>query len=260
MITRSKFNQTLKKIFSQDLLDQARKKDQHMPNGLQVPGNPEINHIVTGVSISAELINQAMSRGADTLIVHHGLNLDSPYQLLLPAQAARLKLLFEYEMNLYGYHYVLDAHPQLGNNAQLAKALKAKTKEPYFDGWGFIAKLSKPIKLSTLSEKLKKVVDHDVFVVEAIREMKVQTLGIVSGGGVPRNKELLEIQEKQIDVHLTGEIKESSLYQFLELGVGYIAAGHYATETLGIKALTKKLQQELKGKVKVEFVEVSNPL
>lgn len=259
MITRIQLNQTLAKILGKDLLQKARVKDEHGPNGLQLRGTEKISKIITGVSLSAESMQQAAQQKAQAIITHHGMQMNFPYHIVLPDQQFRLELALGHELNLYGYHYALDAHPTLGNNAQLAKLLQAKIIAPYFDEWGFVAQLPQSMKLTDLSEKLTKLFNHDVFVVEVGQET-VQTLGIVSGGGVPRQKEILEMLEKKVDVHITGEIRESQPYQFAELGIPYLACGHYATETLGIKALTKKLQQELKNKVKIEFMDLPNPL
>ncbi|MGD9129108.1 MAG: Nif3-like dinuclear metal center hexameric protein [Candidatus Woesebacteria bacterium] len=259
MIKQSQLDDYLKKLFTPDLIKKAREIDTKLPNGLQVPGRKEIKKIVTGVSISAELIKQAIKKKADTIIVHHALNLALPYNILLPYQQKRLKLLLENNLNLFGFHYCLDADSKIGNNAVMAKLLKAKIVDSYFDTWGFVGELSKAASIQSLADKVKKICDHDVFVINASKG-KVKRLGIVSGGGIPDLKDLAEIREKQVELHITGEIKESSLHQFLESGISYFAGGHYATETLGIKALTKKIKKDFKGQVEIEFVDINNPL
>ncbi len=259
MLTQHQLNQTLKKILTPELLEKAKVKDPFLPNGLQISGSEKIEKIVTGVSISEEFINKAVEKNAQAMIFHHGLQLEFPYHVMRADHKKRLQLIFKNDLNVYGYHFVLDAHPTLGNNAQLAQKLNAEIIESYFDEWGYVAKLQKSTTNKQLSDKLRKIFDHDIFIVKGKEE--IQTLGIVSGGGIPGNKELItEIVEKNVDAHITGEIKERIPHQFKELDISYFAGGHYATETLGIKALTEELKKELQGKIEVEFVDVENEL
>jgi len=260
MLKKNQFNQYLEELFTPELIEKARKVDPKMSNGLQIPGTDEIKHVIVGVSISAALIDEALERGADTIITHHGLNMSYPYNLMLPQQALRLKLLLCNNLNLYGFHHVLDAHPELGHNAQLAKLLGARIVKPYKQDWGFIAELPQAIELQKLADKLKEILDHDIFVVEAGEDKKVKRLGLIAGAGMPRSIDLLQILEDQVDVHITGEIAEWNVYQFMEMGIAYMACGHNATEALGMKALTKKLQNQFKGKIKVEFIDIPNPI
>lgn len=257
---RAQFVKKLDEILGFDLVAKAQEVDTRMPNGLQVPGQNEIKKVVSGVSISAALIDAALEQEADTIITHHGLSFSLLQQCLTPVLTRRLRLLLANDINLFGYHYVLDAHPTLGNNAQLLTQLGAKIHDTYFDDWGFIGKLKQPTLLSDLSEQLKELVDHDVFVIDAGLD-KIQTLGVVTGRGLPSSAAVVaEMLQHQVDAHITGEISEWNVHQFLELGISFLAAGHYATETLGIKALTQKLASELKGEVKISFVDIPNPV
>ncbi len=261
MMTQKKLSDYFEQTFSSDLLVKARQVDERMANGLQVAGKKEIKKIVTGVSISSSLIEQAVAKQADALLVHHGLDLSFPYNLMLPYQQQRQKLLFEHELNLYGFHYCLDAHQDLGHNAVLAKKLKAKIVKPYFDNWGWIADLPKPVKLEQLAAWLKKIVDHDVFVVQGQDQAKVvKRLGLITGRGIPRHKQIVQLLEDRVEVHITGEISEWNVFQFMELDTAYLACGHYASESLGVKALTGKMKHDLKGQVEVEFIDLYNPV
>lgn len=258
MIKQTSFNQYLEQLFGQDFLQQARQIDKHMPNGLQLSGSKEIKKIVVGVSINQELIDLAIKKGADTIMVHHGLMLNFTYNLIPNYMAERLRLLLSNNINLYGFHYVLDAHQQLGNNAVLAERLGAKIIKPYFATWGFVAQLPRAVPLAELANNLQAVVNHPVLVVDAGKK-SVQTLGVVSGRGVPYPSEPPEISG-QIDVHITGEISEWVPHQFKEMGVSYLSAGHYATERLGVLALAKQIEQDLGKQLAIEFVDVENEI
>lgn len=256
---RQDFNLYLENLFGKDFLQKARTVDPVMPNGLQLAGSKEIKKIVTGVSLNQALIRKALAVKADTLIVHHALDLRFAYHLIPTYQAARLRLLLANNFNLYGYHYALDAHLEYGNNAQLAKKLNATLVKPYIDEWGYIADLPAVMDLSTLQEKLEKFFDHSIYLIDGGKK-KIKRLGICSGRGVPDPSNLPEILENQVDVHITGEVSEWTVQQFKEMGVNYMAGGHYATERLGIESLTAKINQDLKDQLKIEFIDVPNDI
>lgn len=254
---RHKFNDYLKQIFSSDFLVKAKELDSKLPNGLQVPGKTEIKKIVTGVSINQEFIQKALAQKADTIIVHHGLMLNFPNNLILTYQAERLRLILANELNLYGFHYALDAHLQFGNNAVLAKKLGANIVGPYFAQWGCVAELPEPWSLDKLKKELEQIVDHKFIAIDGGKK-QIKILGLVTGRGVPYHSELPEIIDSQIDAHITGEISEWVPHQFAEMEVSFLAGGHYATERLGIQALTAKIKADLAGQIEIEFIDVNN--
>ncbi|HEM61328.1 MAG TPA: Nif3-like dinuclear metal center protein, partial [Chloroflexi bacterium] len=139
--------------FLADFLGDVGDKDPHMPNGLQVRGREEINLLATGVSASMRLFEEAVARNADALLAHHGLNL--PEGMLLDTIfTQRLRFLFEHDLSLFAYHYLLDSHPEVGNNVQIIKALGARPTEPYGEGgWGWYGEFETPVALDRLVDE-----------------------------------------------------------------------------------------------------------
>jgi len=256
---RDKLIQFIEKTIGKELLYKARKKDEHMPNGLQWQGKEEIKKIVLGVSANEDFFKEAVKAGADALIVHHGLGKDLPYNLFSPSLQKRIKILVKNDLSLFGYHYVLDSHPEIGNNAIIIKKLGAKkTNMPLLDEWGWVGEFKKSQKIDDLSKKCSQIFSHDVFVVKAGKE-KIKRIGVVSGRGVPFGTEKLELVEKDVDLYITGEVSEWNPHDFKETGISCFACGHYATEVFGVQELGLRIKKEF-PKLDVEFIDVFNPL
>jgi dinuclear metal center YbgI/SA1388 family protein len=228
-------------------------------NGLQVPGPPLVETIATGVSANAELFELAAGERADLLLVHHGLLWGSGVQAIDTQLKRRLKLLFDAEMALAAYHLPLDAHPELGNNALLARALDAVGLEPFArhhgQQIGFVATLAGDgVPAQELFDRVHAITSREPLVFEAGPE-RVRRLAIVSGAGADYLEETLAAGA---DGLLTGEISERSMAQARELGLHLISAGHYATETLGIRRLGEHLAERFG--VRHVFIDVPNPV
>jgi dinuclear metal center YbgI/SA1388 family protein len=226
-----------------DLLEPARFKD-YCPNGLQVPGRADVTKIATGVSASAELFEQAISEQADLLVVHHGLFWGSSPTSIDPRMKRRLKLLFDADMSLAAYHLPLDAHPQVGNNALIGRALGADELEPFamHDGEsiGFIARFAgEGIPASELFARVTKLTERTPLVFNSGPE-QISSIAIVSGAG---NDYLEDAVAHRADAFLTGEPAERVMSESQEWGIHFIAAGHYATETFGVKHLGERRSQ-----------------
>lgn len=259
MIKRDNLTQYIYKTLGHDLLETAAKVDS-VPNSVQINGSDEVEKVVLGVSAGPEFIEQAIESKANYLIVHHGLHAGYIVNGRFDAYEHRLRLLFKHDTTLAGFHYALDAHETLGNNAQIIELLGAKRlNEPYFDGWGWVAEFKEPIPANKLADICTKEFAHDVFAVYAGAE-KIKRMGVCSGGAKPRSDEYFEIIDKNIDLHLTGEINESAPYYAEEGGYNYFACGHYATEVFGVKALAKNIKDKFGTKLEVEFLDVPNPL
>src|SRR5215218_1534297 len=229
------------------------------PNGLQVPGGEEARRIVTGVSAQRALIERAIELDAQLLLVHHGLFWDFHPTGLSPILAGRLRPLFKHDLALAAYHIPLDAHPELGNNALLAAALGCERHEPFHEYRGRAigragAFGGDGVPAEELFARVRDVTGREPLVQGAGPE-RVRRIGIVSGSAADA---LYEAAEHGLDAFLTGEPREHVMADARELGVHFIAAGHYATETFGVRALGDWLADRFG--IEHEFVDVPNPV
>jgi dinuclear metal center YbgI/SA1388 family protein len=241
-----------------ELLDPGAFRD-YGPNGLQVPGRTEIERVVTGVSAHRELIDRALALRADLVLVHHGLFWDFHPIGLTPALAGRLRALFKHDVALAAYHLPLDAHPEVGNNALLAAALGCEAHEPFGDHRGTpIGRAARfpddGVLIAELVARIADVCGQPPLVFDSGPD-RVRSLGIVSGAGAGS---LPEAVERGLDALLTGEPREHVMAAAREEQVHFIAAGHYATETFGVRALGERLAREFG--VEHVFVDVPNPV
>jgi dinuclear metal center YbgI/SA1388 family protein len=259
MVHRDKLTAFVFNTLGQELLTHAESVDS-VPNNVQIHGSEEVSRVVLGVSASPEFIEQAVQSQADYLIVHHGLRTADLIGGRFDAYEHRLRLIFQNDMTLSGYHYALDAHKNLGNNALIIEKLQAeRLDEPYFDGWGWVAEFDKPQYIHELADRCSKLFKHDVFAVYAGPE-KITRMGVCSGGARPHGKEFFEILDQGIELHLTGEISESGPYMAEEGSFNYFACGHYATEVFGIQALGEQIKKKFGGDLEVEFIDVATIL
>jgi dinuclear metal center YbgI/SA1388 family protein len=229
------------------------------PNGLQVPGAPEITHVVTGVSAQRALAERAVALGAQLVLVHHGLFWNFQPTGLTPLLAERLRPLFKHDVNLAAYHLPLDAHPEHGNNALLAKALGCADAGPFGDYKG--TKIGRAgtfagdgITAHELRARVQAATTREPLMLGAGPE-RIRTIGIVSGAAADS---LHEAAAAGLDAFLTGEPREHIAADARELGVHFVAAGHYATETFGVRALGDLLARRFG--VAHTFVDLPNPV
>jgi dinuclear metal center YbgI/SA1388 family protein len=226
--------------------------DDYGPNGLQVPGSGEIGTIVTGVSASTALFELAAGHGADLVLVHHGLFWGSagPVDAQLKR---RLKLLFDNDMALAAYHLPLDAHPVVGNNALLAAAIGATGGEP-FAGIGVRARLP-GIAPEDLRARVREATGGREPLAFLAGPDPVNTIGIVSGAAARNLDDAIALG---LDAFVTGEPREPVMNDAREAGIHFLAAGHYATETFGVRALGDRLASEFG--IRHVFADVPNPV
>jgi dinuclear metal center YbgI/SA1388 family protein len=240
------------------LLEPARFRD-YCPNGLQVPGRAVVAKIATGVSASAELFERAVGEGADLLIVHHGLFWGSSPATIDTRMKRRLKLLFDADISLAAYHLPLDAHPEMGNNALIARALGADTHKPFAlhegEPLGVIATFpSQGLSADVLFARVTALTARTPLVFDAGPE-RVRTVAIVSGAGADY---LADAVAAGADAFLTGEPAERVMTEAHEAPIHFIAAGHYATETFGVKRLGEHLSEHFE--LEHVFIDVPNPI
>jgi dinuclear metal center YbgI/SA1388 family protein len=229
------------------------------PNGLQVPGAQQVETVVTGVSAQRELFEQATEHEAQLVIAHHGILWDFEPHRIGTAQATRLRLLLANDVALAAYHLPLDAHPEHGNNALLARALGAASRTPAFDfkgrPIGAIARFEgEGLRADELWTRIARATDRTPLVFDAGPE-RVRTLGIVSGSAANSLQEAIDLG---LDAFLTGEPKEHVMAQARENGIHFVAAGHYATETFGVRRLGELVEQRFG--VRHVFVDIPNPV
>jgi dinuclear metal center YbgI/SA1388 family protein len=236
--------------YANQLLDLEAFKD-YGPQGLQVVGAEEVTRVVCSVSSSLELFERAAAAGAQLVIVHHGLLWENESRVIDRRVRRRLQTLFDAGINLAGYHLALDAHPEIGNNALLARKLGVKVDGPFLE-WGLGGRIS-----ATLEDFLQRVREkiNPEPLVFAEGPAELGRVAIISGGAA---RYLPEAAAGGYDLFLTGEPAEPSLHLAKELGINFVAAGHYATEKLGVQALTQRLAERFG--LEWEFVELPNPV
>ena len=228
------------------------------PNGLQVEGKPEISKIVTGVSACQELFDRAVEKSADAILVHHGIFWKGMPQVLTGVQYRRVATLVKADVNLLAYHLPLDRHEEVGNNAVAARAFGLADLQPFglHEGLptGFRGRFPEPVPAAELARRCREIYDREPRLFGRGPD-PVETLGIISGGAV---KEFWQAIDAGLDAYLTGEVSEWVMNVARETGTHYLAAGHYATERLGPRALGEKVARDYG--VEVEFVDVPNPV
>ena len=223
------------------------------PNGLQVPAARELERVVTGVTAQRALFDEAVARDAQLVLVHHGLFWSFNPIGLTPLLAERLRPLFKHDIALAAYHLPLDAHPDVGNNALLAAALGAATHESFADvGRG--ATFAEPVPAAELFARVTAVTAREPLVFDA-GPPEIRRVAIVSGGAASR---LGQAVADGYDAFLTGEPKENVMADAREAGIHFIAAGHYATETLGVRRLGDLLAERFG--IEHVWVDLPNPV
>jgi dinuclear metal center YbgI/SA1388 family protein len=243
--------------FLDDLLD-AHEGGDYGPNGLQVQGRSQITKVVTGVSACLELFERAAAADADAVLVHHGIFWHGMPLPLTGVQHGRVASLIQAGVNLIAYHLPLDRHPDLGNNAVAAREFGLLDIEPFGDAKGlpvgFAGRFAEPVGIRDLARRTLKIFGQEPQVFGRGPE-RISTLGIISGGA---QKELYRAIDEGLDAFLTGEVSEWVMNLAREAGIHYLAAGHYATERLGIRALGRRVADRFD--IPVEFIDVPNPV
>ena len=238
--------------FAAELLDLDTFRD-HGPQGMQVAGAEEVTRIVCAVSSSLELFERAAEARAQLVIVHHGLLWDNEPRVIDTHVRRRLEALFDGELTLAGYHLALDAHPEVGNNALLARELGVEVDGP-FAGIGVGGRLPAPEPAESFLARVRERIAPEPLVFQEGPD-EIERVAIVSGGG---GRHLVEAAAAGYDLFLTGEPEEPSLHLARELGITFVAAGHYATERLGVQALAARLADRFG--LEWEFAELPNPV
>lgn len=238
------------------LLNPSAFKD-YGPNGLQVQGKPRIRHVVTGVTASLALIEAAIAAEADAVLVHHGLFWRGQSGCITGWMHQRLKALLAHGINLFAYHLPLDAHPELGNNAQLARVLGFT---PLADGFARFGEGNLGFKghtahgtLGALAEHVQQVLGRGLTCV-GDAQRPVRNVAWCTGGAQSYFEAAIEAGA---DVFITGELSEPQAHYARESGVGYLACGHHATERYGVQAVGQHLAHTLE--LRHTYIDIDNP-
>lgn len=242
------------------LLQPERFKD-YGPNGLQVEGRPRIQRIVSGVTASLALIEAAVAWQADAILVHHGLFWRGQDGRVTSWMKQRLALLLAHDINLLAYHLPLDAHPELGNNAQLGLKLGLQAFEGEAgrfgdSGLGFLggrADGSAFADAAELAQRVELVLGRPVTLVPG-RAGPVQRIAWCTGGAQAYFEAAIAAGAQAF---ITGEISEPQAHYAREMGVSFIACGHHASERYGAPAVAARVAEELG--LAHRFIDIPNP-
>ena len=241
------------RVYLDGLLQPERLRD-YCPNGLQVEGRSSVRRIVTGVTACQALIDVAIERRVDAILVHHGYFWRGDDSRITGVRKQRIASLLRHDINLLAYHLPLDAHPELGNNAQLALACGWLAEGRFGDqdiGWlGRIAGSS----VEDVAQRLA-VVTGRTPQMFGRPDRPVQRLAWCTGGAQGYFEEAIALG---VDLFVSGEVSEPIFHLARESGVAYLAAGHHATERFGVRALGSHLAERFG--VEVEFVDIDNPV
>ena len=230
----------------------------YCPNGLQVEGRPEVTRLISGVTASMELIEAAVEAQADAIVVHHGYFWKGEDARVTGMKRARLQRLLGTGTSLLAYHLPLDAHPELGNNAQLAALLGFQSQGYFGDDAGLAlgqyGALSQSMTAEALSALLQERLGRTPLYVDG-RQAPIQTVGWCTGAA----QSYIDAAVAQgLDAFISGEISEQTVHVARECGIHYFAAGHHATERYGVRALG----QHLAGQFDIDhrFIDIDNPV
>ena len=240
--------------YTRQLLQVERYAD-YCPNGLQLEGKASINKIVSGVTASMALLESAKNAGADAILVHHGYFWKNEDAAIVGLKRNRIKFLLENNISLLAYHLPLDAHPELGNNAQLAQKLGLEVKSWQGNqglvGLGILPSAS---SLKEFSRHVENQLQRTPLVIGDMNK-SIKNVAWCTGGAQGYMQDAIDLG---VDLFISGEVSEQTYHLAQESGVAYIAAGHHATERYGVQALGEHLAQHFG--INHEYIEIDNPV
>ncbi len=240
--------------YTGQLLDAGRFRD-YCPNGVQVEGRPEVAFLASGVSAGLDVLEASIEAGADAILVHHGYFWKGEDARVVGVKRARIELLLRNNVSLLAYHLPLDAHPELGNNAQLAARLGFE-----IEGWfgeqntACFGGMAPPMSLSGLSARVGEALRRQPLAI-GDGDRTVRRIAWCSGAAQGYFEEAAGLG---VDAFLTGEISERHVHLARETGVAFIAAGHHATERYGVRALGEHLAAQFG--IEHRFFDIDNPV
>lgn len=235
------------------LLDAGAFQD-YCPNGLQVQGRPRVGCLVSGVTASQALIEAAVERGADALLVHHGYFWKGESPCITGMKRRRLGMLLAHDISLIAYHLPLDAHPELGNNAQLGRLLGFATEAPLRpDGIGCLGRLDTPLDGAALKARIAARLGREPLWIPG-GDAPLRRVAWCTGGAQGM---IEQAAAAGMDAFISGEISEQTVHVAREAGIHYYAAGHHATERYGPRALGEAVAETFG--MEHAFIDIDNP-
>ena len=240
-----------------DELQTHRFRD-YCPNGLQVEGREQVRRLVTGVTACQALIDAAIVEEADAIFVHHGYFWKNEDQRVRGMKKQRLQPLLRHDISLFAYHLPLDAHPQLGNNAQLARRLGLHMEgglEPDNPlSVGNVGRLDEPMSAEDFAAHVEAVLGREALHIGDSQD-EIETLAWCTGAA---QGFIEQAQALGVDAYLSGEISEPTTHFARETGIHYFACGHHATERYGVQAVGEWLANE--HGLEHIFIDIDNPV
>jgi dinuclear metal center YbgI/SA1388 family protein len=235
------------------LLTPERFKD-YGPNGLQIQGKPQVGLLVSGVTASLAFIDAAIAAGADALLVHHGLFWRGQDGRLVGWLGQRVRRLMQHDVSLFAYHLPLDAHPELGNNAQLGLRLGLQADARFGEQeLGFAGPSGALASTPALADAVQRALQRPPTVI-AGDGRPLRRIGWCTGGAQGSFEAAIAAG---VDAYLTGEISEPQAHLARETGVAYLACGHHATERFGAPAVGAQVAAQ--WGLSHRFIEIENP-
>lgn len=236
------------------LLEPGKFRD-YCPNGLQVEGRAEVRRLVAGVTASQALLDAAVERGADAILVHHGYFWKGEDGRITGIRRQRLGTLLTHDINLLAYHLPLDAHPEFGNNAQLASRLGWLAEGNFGEqNIAWLGRLAAPCSAAELAVQIEQTLGRAPLLIGQPNR-PVKRIGWCSGGAQGYFEQAIALG---VDAYVSGEISEQTVHLARESGVAYLACGHHASERYGVQALARHLTEQCG--LACEFVDIDNPV
>ncbi|MGI9251459.1 MAG: Nif3-like dinuclear metal center hexameric protein [Pseudohongiellaceae bacterium] len=251
-VTLQELEQTLN-----DLLHPEQFTD-YCPNGLQVQGRPEINKLVSGVTASQALIEAASTAGADAILVHHGYFWRGEDQTITGMKRQRIATLLNADISLFAYHLPLDAHAELGNNAQLGELLQLQVDgelgQQNNHPLGLTGTLGSPLSIQDFAALLNNKLERQPLAVSG-GEHDIKRVAWCTGAA---QNFIGQAVAAGVDAYVTGEASEQTVHIARESGIHFFAAGHHATERYGVQAVADYLVKRFA--IEHTFIDIDNPV
>jgi dinuclear metal center YbgI/SA1388 family protein len=240
--------------YLEQYLEIARFRD-YSPNGLQVEGRASVVRLVTGVTASVALLEAAIEANADAVLVHHGYFWRGEDARIIGTRRRRIGLLIAHDINLYGFHLPLDAHPEIGNNVMLARVLGLRIDGHFGEqDIGHFGELDDSSTLGGLAARVTERLKREPLVIGDLAR-SVKRIAWCTGAAQGYLEDAVRLG---VDAYLTGEVSEHTVHLARESGVAFIAAGHHATERYGVQALGDHLAARFG--IDHRFLDIDNPV